>query len=647
MGDDSVWEGIWKGRNVPDDSLESRIVLISGFSKDSRELAGDMLRDFSRDHRLQGRTKLLQSTYGPYPSGDQNFPLKDPDGVMEDGDIAYMLKNSISLFISKPESPFLADPFKYILDDIVGVFAGKYADLRLGIRTPPKEQDPDVFLKKEEQNVSELMWSYLANHIPKKLFGVAEDRVLDKTLIPLTRDLDRTLYTFRKEIASVHVDNGGKGVIDPRDPRLDVFKHAIKGYLSSVVRQIPKVTFHDELFAITKKVKHDILQDGDIGKFLWVLGNLDGRSDGIKYSSGKGECIRAEEPAMWAKLNDVDGVYMFGAHSQIQLDFFQRPDPKLPEPFDKKTVKIYNLTKTNETISYAGQLTDLSKSYVGTPDIGGLEDAFVFARDLKQRSRDQEELSDLVEGETPQTTVELKEFSGYVLALKKERLVNSKVSTMKFLALYQYNPANDTSDVEYDKEGKPIPYDILHPDYKKKGSDHYIGKHFDLVCGFDVLNRDIKEYKESPEELAKAKEILKDMNGLWTDDITDSGGTLLMALDFSFNEFNSKGIAQAITGSLTGDAISNFDAAYRRGNLLKLITSTNVMHPNQPKYREWWHLSPISDRFKNSTTKNDIMPFLSTYFPTQYKQMMGLTYTKRFNGNPQGSLALSASAARP
>lgn len=579
-------------------TLEGRVVLIAGSSPSSVELRDDMFRDFSRDHQMQGRVITLDTEWGPYNNGNQNFILKDPENVLSDNDIGKLIRNSQSFFVTKLENPFLTDPHKYVLDDLVDTFGKKFVGIRNSMPLMvPKGMTQRTFHNEQEKRARHSFQSHMAHNLPRMLDGVAKSKKLDESLIPYTRTLYDIFMRFRSDL----IESYGKGS-DATDPKLAVFKYAFKGCLEEVIQKRSKPFFYDELYAMTNRIGIDIIRPGDIGGFNWIIPFLDGRSDKVK-NSRLGECVRAREDARYARYSGVNAVLTFRAHSQTQADFFESEDKLLPDLYGKRSIKFINLTQTNEQISLVGQKVKLDETYVLSPDEGGVEDAMVFARELYIRSNGR--------------------FKGRVVVFRKKRAVVGDVSDMDFLSYYVYDPEKDNEGMVFDLEGRPQPYDLVHSrNYKNKESAEWIGHKFSLA-----YRKEVKDGKVMIDEENKVKDQITGHTGLIKDDIIDTGTTMIKAILRANTCYHSRSYAIAEHPCFTRDCIERLSRLYDDEILDGVITSTSIMHPNYGK-RPWHYTIPISERLKNQAKRVVIEPWLGQHFPAQMDNIRQLTYRK-------------------
>lgn len=103
----------------------------------------------------------------------------------------------------------------------------------------------------------------------------------------------------------------------------------------------------------------------------------------------------------------------------------------------------------------------------------------------------------------------------------------------------------------------------------------------------------------------KAVKLLGDVRGkvaFLADDMLGTGGTMLKAMGFLKEQGATKVIAAISLPFFTGDAIKNFDEAYKQGLFYRIIGTNAVYHEELLK-REWFVSTNVSGLFANVITR--------------------------------------------
>lgn len=93
--------------------------------------------------------------------------------------------------------------------------------------------------------------------------------------------------------------------------------------------------------------------------------------------------------------------------------------------------------------------------------------------------------------------------------------------------------------------------------------------------------------------------LLGDVNGktaFLADDMLGTGGTLLKAMEFLKNKGAKKVIAAVSLPFFTGDAIADFDEAYKKGHFYRII-GTNAVYHEELLNKEWYISTDVSGLF--------------------------------------------------
>ena len=86
------------------------------------------------------------------------------------------------------------------------------------------------------------------------------------------------------------------------------------------------------------------------------------------------------------------------------------------------------------------------------------------------------------------------------------------------------------------------------------------------------------------------------------DDMLGTGGTLLKAMEFLKEQGATKVICAISLPFFTGNAIEQFDEAYKQGLFYKIIGTNAVYHEELLK-REWYINTDVSGLFANVITR--------------------------------------------
>ena len=103
----------------------------------------------------------------------------------------------------------------------------------------------------------------------------------------------------------------------------------------------------------------------------------------------------------------------------------------------------------------------------------------------------------------------------------------------------------------------------------------------------------------------KSVKLLGDVKGkvaFLADDMLGTGGTLLKAMEFLHNNGATKVIAAISLPFFTGNAIEQFDEAYKKGLFYRIIGTNAVYHEELLK-REWYISTNVSGLFANVITR--------------------------------------------
>ena len=103
----------------------------------------------------------------------------------------------------------------------------------------------------------------------------------------------------------------------------------------------------------------------------------------------------------------------------------------------------------------------------------------------------------------------------------------------------------------------------------------------------------------------KSVKLLGDVQGkvaFLADDMLGTGGTLLKAMEFLHNNGATKVIAAISLPFFTGNAIEQFDEAYKKGLFYRIIGTNAVYHEELLK-REWYISTNVSGLFANVITR--------------------------------------------
>ena len=526
------------------DDLEGKLILIAGDSPVSRGFRDDMYKHLSEDHQFGTRIVRLDSEVIEYSNHKLNFKITSPDADLSMDDIERMLRTGDSYFVSKLENPVQEDPLRYHLDQLVDTIGGKYAQLASTSGLSDEDRRRRFF-------------SYTATNFGKILRDVVDEEVLETKLWEINRQLYELCGSFEDSLQYLNSDSDD--VPDQVATNLRTFKFAMKGYLVDLVPKQPQIIAEEEMKSVSHRIGTEIIQPGDTGRLSWITPFLDLRSDHNEGDPHEG--IRVKELASHAQTYGVRRITMLRGHSQRGIDHFTN-----------NGIKVEDLTQTNEYISMLAQSIDnFEDFYVLAPDKGALADAMVFARELYRRTKGK--------------------FSGRVVVLDKERAGIGEIKGMEFEASYVYDPRKDKGFDDTDSSNKPIPYD--HPlahakEYKDEGSENYVGKLFR------------KEFNADKKENLQGR--IKGHTALSRDDIIASGGTMLTAAEYAFNEFGSKSILMAEHPCFTGSAIEKLSNAYDKGHIAGVITSNSIVHPNAGE-RPWHVARSLSRRFATGTRK--------------------------------------------
>ena len=104
--------------------------------------------------------------------------------------------------------------------------------------------------------------------------------------------------------------------------------------------------------------------------------------------------------------------------------------------------------------------------------------------------------------------------------------------------------------------------------------------------------------------------LLGDVKGktaFLADDMLGTGGTLLKAFEFLQKEGATKVIGAISLPLFNGNAIEQFDEAYKKGYFYRII-GTNAIYHDELKKREWYIESDVSSLFAQTifrTQSND------------------------------------------
>jgi ribose-phosphate pyrophosphokinase len=99
--------------------------------------------------------------------------------------------------------------------------------------------------------------------------------------------------------------------------------------------------------------------------------------------------------------------------------------------------------------------------------------------------------------------------------------------------------------------------------------------------------------------------LLGDVKGkvaFMADDMLGTGGTLLKAMEFLKEQGATKVICAISLPFFTGNAIEQFDEAYKQGLFYKIIGTNAVYHEELLK-REWYINTDVSGLFANVITR--------------------------------------------
>src|SRR5574344_1654685 len=103
----------------------------------------------------------------------------------------------------------------------------------------------------------------------------------------------------------------------------------------------------------------------------------------------------------------------------------------------------------------------------------------------------------------------------------------------------------------------------------------------------------------------KSVKLLGDVKGkvaFLADDMLGTGGTLLKAMGFLHDQGATKVIAAISLPFFTGNAIEQFDEAYKQGLFYRII-GTNAVYHEELKNREWFISTNVSGLFANVITR--------------------------------------------
>lgn len=103
----------------------------------------------------------------------------------------------------------------------------------------------------------------------------------------------------------------------------------------------------------------------------------------------------------------------------------------------------------------------------------------------------------------------------------------------------------------------------------------------------------------------KAVKLLGDVKGkaaFLADDMLGTGGTLLKAMSFLKENGATKVIAAISLPFFTGDAVTLFDEAYKKGLFYRII-GTNAVYHEELLTREWYISTDVSGLFANVITR--------------------------------------------
>ena len=111
----------------------------------------------------------------------------------------------------------------------------------------------------------------------------------------------------------------------------------------------------------------------------------------------------------------------------------------------------------------------------------------------------------------------------------------------------------------------------------------------------------------------KSVKLLGDVKGkvaFLADDMLGTGGTLLKAMSFLKEQGATKVICAISLPLFTGDAIKDFDEAYKKGLFYRIIGTNAVYHENLLS-REWFINTDVSGLFANVITRTHYNQSLS------------------------------------
>ena len=99
--------------------------------------------------------------------------------------------------------------------------------------------------------------------------------------------------------------------------------------------------------------------------------------------------------------------------------------------------------------------------------------------------------------------------------------------------------------------------------------------------------------------------LLGDVNGktaFLADDMLGTGGTLLKAMEFLKSKGAKKVIAAVSLPFFTGDAIQQFDEAYKKGHFYRII-GTNAVYHEELLHKEWYISTDVSGLFAQAISR--------------------------------------------
>ena len=119
------------------------------------------------------------------------------------------------------------------------------------------------------------------------------------------------------------------------------------------------------------------------------------------------------------------------------------------------------------------------------------------------------------------------------------------------------------------------------------------------------MNEIISRYAPGREISSSGSVNVGDVKGkvaFMADDMLGTGGTLLKAMEFLKNQGATKVICAISLPFFTGNAIEQFDEAYKQGLFYRII-GTNAVYHEELLNREWYISTDVSGLFANVITR--------------------------------------------